>query len=154
MGRHSWNRVGHAFFKARMRVEGGVRRRGVGPLTYFADFYNADSGTLPALLILELLGKSGRTLAELLGPYRSHYFISGEINSEVKDQHGRIEAIRALHRDADITELDGLSIDYPDWHFNVRSSNTEPLLRLCLESLVSPAHMETKRDELLALIRG
>ena len=148
------NRVGHAFFKARMRVEGGVFGGEVSGHYYFADFYNADSGTLPALLILELLGKSGRTLAELLEPYRSRYFISGEINSEVADPAGRIEAIRALYPDAEISELDGLSIDYEDWHFNVRSSNTEPLLRLCLESLVSPAHMQSKRDALLTLIRG
>ena len=147
------NRVGHAFFKARMREEGGVFGGEVSGHYYFADFYAADSGTLPALLILELLGRSGRTLAELLEPYRSRYFISGEINSEVADPAGRIAAIRARHADAEITELDGLSVDYDDWHFNVRTSNTEPLLRLCLESLVSEADMEAKRDELLALIR-
>jgi phosphomannomutase len=147
------NRVGHAFFKARMREEGGVFGGEVSGHFYFAGFYNADSGTLPALLILELLGKSGRTLAELLAPYRSRYFISGEINSEVADPAGRIEAIRARYGDAEITELDGLSADYDDWHFNVRMSNTEPLLRLCLESLVSRADMEAKRDEVLALIR-
>ena len=147
------NRVGHAYFKARMREEGGVFGGEVSGHYYFADFYAADSGTLPALLILELLGRSGRTLAELLEPYRSLYFISGEINSEVADPAGRIAAIRARHADAEITELDGLSVDYDDWHFNVRMSNTEPLLRLCLESLVSEADMEAKRDELLALIR-
>ena len=153
-GRALVNRVGHAFFKARMRAEGGAFGGEVSGHYYFADFFNADSGTLPALLILELLGKSGRTLAELLEPYRSHYFVSGEINSEVSDQQARIEAIRARYGDAQTTELDGLSIDYADWHFNVRPSNTEPLLRLCLESLVSPTHMEAKRDEVLSLIRG
>ena len=121
---------------------------------YFADFYNADSGTLPALLILELLGKRQTTLAELLEPYRSRYFISGEINSEVADPAAKIEEIRARYADAEITELDGISVDYEDWHFNVRPSNTEPLLRLCLESLVSRADMERRRDEVLALIRG
>jgi phosphomannomutase len=148
------NRVGHAFFKTRMRDEGSVFGGEVSGHYYFADFYNADSGTLPALLILELLGKSGKTLAELLEPYRSRYFISGEINSEVDDQAGRIEAIRARYRDAEISELDGISIDYADWHFNVRASNTEPLLRLCLESLVSTEHMGARRDEVLSLIRG
>jgi phosphomannomutase len=148
------NRVGHAFFKTRMRAEGGVFGGEVSGHYYFADFYNADSGTLPALLILELLGKRGKTLAELLEPYRSRYFISGEINSEVDDQAARIEAIRARYADAEITELDGLSVDYDDWHFNVRPSNTEPLLRLCLESLVSAEDMAAKRDEVLALIRG
>ena len=137
-----------------MREEGGVFGGEVSGHYYFADFYNADSGTLPALLILELLGRTGRTLAELLEPYRSRYFISGEINSEVADQAAKIEEIRARYADAEITELDGISIDYDDWHFNVRPSNTEPLLRLCLESLVSREHMEAKRDEVLGLIRS
>jgi phosphomannomutase len=148
------NRVGHAFFKTRMREQGGVFGGEVSGHYYFADFYNADSGTLPALLILELLGKSGRTLAELLAPYRSRYFISGEINSKVEDQQAKLEQIRARYGDAEISELDGISIDYRDWHFNVRPSNTEPLLRLCLESLVSRAHMERKRDEVLSVIRS
>jgi phosphomannomutase len=153
-GRALVNRVGHAFFKARMRAEGGVFGGEVSGHYYFADFYNADSGTLPALLILELLGKTGKTLAQLLAPYRSRYFISGEINSEVSDQAGKLDAIRARHSGARISELDGVSVDYDDWHFNVRPSNTEPLLRLCLESLVSREHMEAKRDEVLALIRS
>ncbi len=148
------NRVGHAFFKRRMREEGGVFGGEVSGHYYFADFYNADSGTLPALLILELLGRSGGTLAELLEPYRSRYFISGEINSEVSDQQAKLDEIRARYRDAEIGELDGVSVDYEDWHFNVRPSNTEPLLRLCLESLVSAEHMAAKRDELLSLIRS
>jgi phosphomannomutase len=148
------NRVGHAFFKTRMRERASAFGGEVSGHYYFADFYNADSGTLPALLILELLGKTGRTLADLLAPYRSRYFISGEINSEVDDQQAKMEELRARYADADIGELDGISIDYDDWHFNVRPSNTEPLLRLCLESLVSPGHMEAKRDEVLALIRG
>jgi len=148
------NRVGHAFFKRRMREEGGVFGGEVSGHYYFAGFYNADSGTLPALLILELLGKSGRTLAELLEPYRSRYFISGEINSEVSDQAAKLDEIRSRYGDAEIGELDGVSVDYTDWHFNVRPSNTEPLLRLCLESLVSAEHMAAKRDELLSLIRS
>ena len=148
------NRVGHAFFKSRMREEGGAFGGEVSGHYYFADFYNADSGTLPALLILQLLGTSGRTLAELLEPYRSRYFISGEINSEVADPEAKLDEIRARYADAEIGELDGVSVDYEDWHFNVRPSNTEPLLRLCLESLVSREHMEAKRDEVLSLIRG
>ena len=153
-GRALANRVGHAFFKARMRAEGGVFGGEVSGHYYFADFYNADSGTLPALLILELLGKREATLEELLEPYRSRYFLSGEINSAVADPAGRMHALRERYADAEITELDGVSIDYPDWHCNVRPSNTEPLLRLCLESLVSPEHMEEHRDEVLTLIRG
>jgi len=153
-GRALVNRVGHAFFKTRMREEGGQFGGEVSGHYYFADFYNADSGTLPALLVLELLGKSGRTLAELLEPYRSTYFLSGEINSEVNDPRGRMEEIRRRYANAAITQLDGVSIDYEDWHFNVRASNTEPFLRLCLESLVSREHMEARRDEVLSLIRG
>ena len=91
---------------------------------------------------------------ELLAPYRSRYFISGEINSEVADPAAKMEELRARYGDGRISELDGISVDYDDWHFNVRPSNTEPLLRLCLESLVSAEHMAAKRDELLALIRG
>jgi len=153
-GRALVNRVGHAFFKARMREEGGAFGGEVSGHYYFADFFNADSGTLPALLILELLGNSGRTLAELLRPYRSRYFLSGEINSEVADAAAKLDEIRARYADARVGELDGISIDYDDWHFNVRPSNTEPLLRLCLESLVSREHMEARRDEVLGLIRG
>src|SRR5205085_12288204 len=109
---------------------------------------------LPALLILELLGRKGVRMSELLAPYRSKYFISGEINSEVEDPAARMAAIKERYADADQRELDGISIDYDDWHFNVRPSNTEPLLRLCLESLVSREDMERRRDEVLELIRS
>jgi phosphomannomutase len=153
-GRALVNRVGHAFFKTRMRDEGGVFGGEVSGHYYFADFYNADSGTIPALLILELLGQTGKTMSELLRPYREKYFISGEINSEVDDQAAKMAAIKERYADADQRELDGISIDYEDWHFNVRPSNTEPLLRLTLESLVSQEDMEAKRDEVLALIRS
>ena len=138
-GRALINRVGHAFFKTRMRDEGGEFGGEVSGHYYFKAFYNADSGTIPALLILELLSKRDTTLAELLREYRSTYFISGEINSTVADQQAKMDEIKALHADATITELDGISVDYEDWHFNVRPSNTEPLLRLNLESLVSQA---------------
>jgi phosphomannomutase len=148
------NRVGHAFFKTRMRSEGAVFGGEVSGHYYFRDFYCADSGTLPALLILELLSTRGVTMAQLLEPYRSTYFISGEINSEVSDQQGKLDAIAERYADGRRTDLDGISIDYDDWHFNVRSSNTEPLLRLCLESLRSPEHMAEKRDEVLGLIRS
>jgi phosphomannomutase len=121
---------------------------------YFRDFWNADSGTIPALLMLELLSKDGRTIGELMEEFRSRYFISGEINSEVADQAGKLDEIRSRYSDGEIAELDGVSVDYPDWHFNVRPSNTEPLLRLNLESLISREDMERRRDEVLGLIRG
>jgi phosphomannomutase len=152
------NRVGHAFFKSRMREEGSLFGGEVSGHYYFRDFYCADSGTLPALLILEHLSRpaeDGRllSLSELLGPYRERYFISGEINSEVADQQAKMDELAEHYADARQERLDGISIDYEDWHFNVRPSNTEPLLRLCLESLRSHEDMERRRDEVLALIR-
>jgi phosphomannomutase len=148
------NRVGHAFFKTRMRDEGAIFGGEVSGHYYFHDFYNADSGSVPALLVLEKLSVEGKRLSELLEPYRSSYFISGEINSEVADGAARMAALEERYADARISHLDGVSIDYDDWHFNVRTSNTEPLLRLCLESLVSHEDMERHRDEVLDLIRS
>lgn len=148
------NRVGHAFFKTRMRDEGAIFGGEVSGHYYFHDFYNADSGTVPALLILEKLSQEGRRMSELLAPYRNTYFISGEINSEVIDAQAKMAELERRHADARITHVDGLSIDYADWHFNVRPSNTEPLLRLTLESLVSREDMQRRRDEVLGLIRS
>jgi phosphomannomutase len=153
-GRSDLSRVGHAFFKARMREEDAAFGGEVSGHYYFRDFWNADSGTIPALLMLELLSKDGRTIGELMEEFRSKYFISGEINSEVDDQAAKLDQIRERYADGEVTELDGVSVDYPEWHFNVRPSNTEPLLRLNLESLVSREDMERRRDELLGLIRG
>jgi phosphomannomutase len=153
-GRSGLSRVGHAFFKARMREEDAAFGGEVSGHYYFRDFWNADSGTIPALLMLELLSKDGRTIGELMSEFRSRYFISGEINSEVADQTAKLDEIRERYADGEITELDGVSVDYEDWHFNVRPSNTEPLLRLNLESLVSREDMERRRDEVLGLIRG
>jgi phosphomannomutase len=153
-GRSNLSRVGHAFFKARMREEHAAFGGEVSGHYYFRDFWNADSGTIPALLMLELLSNDGRTIGELMGEFRSKYFISGEINSEVAGQAAKLEEIRARYGDGKICELDGVSVDYDDWHFNVRPSNTEPLLRLNLESLISREDMEGRRDEVLGLIRG
>jgi phosphomannomutase len=148
------NRVGHAFFKTRMRDEGAIFGGEVSGHYYFHDFYNADSGSVPALLILEKLSVEGARMSELLAPYRSRYFISGEVNSEVADQAGKMRAIEERYADGRISHVDGISVDYDDWHFNVRPSNTEPLLRLTLESLVAQEDMERRRDEVLALIRS
>jgi phosphomannomutase len=148
------NRVGHAFFKTRMRDEGAIFGGEVSGHYYFHDFYNADSGTIPALLILEKLSVEGKKMSELLEPYRSKYFISGEINSEVADGAAKMREIEERYADAQISHVDGVSVDYEDWHFNVRPSNTEPLLRLTLESLVSEEDMERRRDEVLGVIRG
>ena len=153
-GRALMNRVGHAFFKTRLREEGAAFGGEVSGHYYFRDFYCADSGAIPALLVLELLSTRGQTMSELLAPYHERYFISGEINSEVDDQDAKVEEIAERYADAEQGRLDGISIDYDDWHFNVRGSNTEPLLRLNLESLVSEEHMAEKRDEVLGLIRA
>jgi phosphomannomutase len=148
------NRVGHAFFKIGMREHDAAFGGEVSGHYYFRDFWCADSGTIPALLVLELMSVEGRPLSELVGEYRERYFISGEINSEVADQDAKMRELAERNPDAEISWLDGISVDYPEWHFNVRPSNTEPLLRLNLESLVSREHMEKKRDEVLELIRS
>ena len=153
-GKALMNRVGHAFFKTRMRDTGAVFGGEVSGHYYFRDFYCADSGTLPALLILELLSKEGKPLSELLGALREAYFISGEINSEVEDPEGKMRELADRYSSGEVTELDGVSVDFEDWHFNVRPSNTEPLLRLNLESLMSEDHMAEKRDEVLGIIRS
>jgi phosphomannomutase len=121
---------------------------------YFRDFWCADSGTIPALLVLELLSLGGKSLAELVAGYRERYFISGEINSEVEDQEAKMRELAERYADGEVSWLDGVSVDYPEWHFNVRPSNTEPLLRLNLESLVSEEDMAERRDEVLGLIRS
>ncbi len=151
------NRVGHAFFKTRMRDEGAIFGGEVSGHYYFHDFYNADSGTLPALLVLEKLSVEGKKMSELLEPFKAKYFISGEINSEVSDGPAKMAELEEHYGSqpgATVTHVDGVSIDFEDWHFNVRPSNTEPLLRLTLESLVSEADMEAKRDEVLGRIRA
>jgi phosphomannomutase len=155
-GRALMNRVGHAFIKRRMREEDAIFGGEVTGHYYFRDFYYADNGLIPALLILELMSKKNRSLYDLLQPFRERYFISGEINTKLASMQEvpqKLAAIEAHYTDAALAHMDGLSVDYPDWHFNLRPSNTEPLLRLNLEA-TSPVLMETKRDEVLALIRG
>lgn len=150
------NRVGHAFFKRRMREEGAIFGGEVTGHYYFRDNFYADNGFVPALLILELMSKKGQTLAELLAPLREKYFISGEINTKLADmrlQQEKIDGLAARYSDGNVYMLDGISAEFPDWHFNVRASNTEPLLRLNLEAL-TPELMEQKRDEVLAFIRS
>ncbi len=148
------NRVGHAFFKIGMREHSAAFGGEVSGHYYFRDFWCADSGTIPALLVLELLSGETRPMSDLLGEFRARYFISGEINSEVADPDAKLRELAERYHDAQISWLDGVSVDYPEWHFNVRPSNTEPLLRLNLESLVSREDMEQRRDEVLAIIRS
>jgi phosphomannomutase len=148
------NRVGHAFFKIGMREHDAAFGGEVSGHYYFREFWCADSGTIPALLVLELLSVEGKALSELVGEYRERYFISGEINSEVADQEAKMRELAERFSDGGVSWLDGVSVDYPEWHFNVRPSNTEPLLRLNLESLASREDMERKRDQVLEIIRA
>jgi phosphomannomutase len=150
------NRVGHAFFKRRMRETNAIFGGEVTGHYYFRDNFYADNGFIPALLILELMSKKGLSLRDLLEPLRRQYFISGEINTKLASMDlvpAKLAAIAARYADGTQYRLDGISVEYPDWHFNVRPSNTEPLLRLNLEAK-TPTQMAEKRDELLALIRG
>jgi phosphomannomutase len=146
-------RVGHAFIKRRMAEEGALFGGEVTGHYYFQDFNYADSGIVPSLLILEMLSTSGQRMSELLAPLEAKYIISGEINSTVADAPAKMRELAQRYADGKVEQLDGISVTYPTWHFNVRASNTEPLLRLNLEAL-SRAEMEQKRDELLAIIRG
>ena len=150
------NRVGHAFFKRRMRETNGIFGGEVTGHYYFRDNFYADNGFIPALLILELMSKKGQSLHDLLRPLASKYFISGEINTTLKSMAevpSKLDEIAAQYADGQQYTLDGLSVEYPDWHFNVRPSNTEPLLRLNLEA-TTPELMAKRRDEVLALIRS
>lgn len=149
------NRVGHAFIKRRMREDNAIFGGEVTGHYYFRDFYYADNGFIPALLILELMSRKKMTLAELIAPLRAKYFISGEVNTRVSDMATvglRLKDLAQRYHDGHTYHLDGFSAEFPDWHFNVRGSNTEPMLRLNLEA-TTPQLMAQKRDEVLAIIR-
>jgi phosphomannomutase len=148
------NRVGHAFIKERMRKEGALFGGEVSGHYYFRDFNQADSGTIPALLMLELVSKRGKPLSEILQPFRERYFITGELNTPVPDVALKLQELKEhFAADGEVSHLDGISVTAKDWHMNVRPSNTEPLLRLNLEALDREL-MERKRDEALAVIQG
>ncbi len=146
------NRVGHAYIKHRMRKDDAIFGGEVSAHYYFRDFSQADSGVVPFLVMLELISKRGQKLSEILAPYRERFFLTGEINTPVADVPAKLQEIEERYADGRVTHLDGISVDYEDWHFNVRPSNTEPLLRLNLEA-GSQEQMEEKRDEVLDLIR-
>jgi phosphomannomutase len=147
------NRVGHAFIKQRMREVDAVFAGEVSAHYYFRDFSQADSGTVPFLLMCELVSRHGK-LSEALKPFHVKHFITGEINTPVADVPAKLQELEErFGRDGRVTHLDGLSVDFDDWHFNVRPSNTEPLLRLNLEAS-SQAQLDEKRDEVLGVIRN
>jgi phosphomannomutase len=148
------NRVGHAFIKHRMRKEGAAFGGEVSGHYYFRDFSQADSGVVPFLLMLELVSKKRRKLSEILARFRERYFITGELNTPVRDVALKLQELKErFGTEGTVSHLDGLSVDAADWHMNVRPSNTEPLLRLNLEAR-SEELMERKRDEVLDVIRG
>jgi phosphomannomutase len=155
-GRALMNRVGHAFIKRRMREEDGIFGGEVTGHYYFRDNFYADNGFIPALMILELMSKKGMSLRDLLKPLREKYFISGEINTKVPNMQLVADKLDRLAREyahGNVYRIDGVSVEFDDWHFNVRASNTEPLIRLNLEGL-TPEIMEKRRDEILGIIRG
>jgi phosphomannomutase len=148
------NRVGHAFIKLRMREDEAVFGGEVSGHYYFRDFYQADSGVIPFLLMLDLVSRRGQKLSEILRPYRERYFITGELNTPVSDVAVKLQELKeGFASQGEISHLDGISVDAEEWHFNVRPSNTEPLLRLNLEAR-SKELMEQKRDEVLDVIRA
>jgi phosphomannomutase len=148
------NRVGHAYIKHRMRQEGAAFGGEVSGHYYFREFSQADSGVVPFLLMLELIAKEGRKLSQILEPFRSRYFITGELNTPVADVALKLQELKERYAsEGEVSHLDGISVTAPDWHFNVRPSNTEPLLRLNLEAR-SQELMDRKRDEVLGVIRG
>ncbi len=148
------NRVGHAFIKHRMRAEDAAFGGEVSGHYYFRDFCQADSGVVPFLLMLEIVSRKGQKLSEILRPYRERYFITGELNTPVPDVPLKLQELKERFApEGRISHLDGISVDAEDWHFNVRPSNTEPLLRLNLEAR-SRELMERKRDEVLEVIGG
>ena len=145
------SRVGHAFIKNQMRENDAVFAGELSGHYYFKENFTAESQGLAMVKLTNLIKKSGKRVSELVAPLRRYAF-SGEINSKVSDVSGILEQIRQKYADGKLVELDGISVDYPDWHFNIRASNTEPLLRLIVEGKTQKL-MEEKRDELLALIR-
>ena len=148
------SRVGHAFIKVAIKESGGVFAGEVSGHYYFGEFYGVDTGILPALLVIQLVSRSGTTLHELLKPLREKYFITGEINSPVPDVALKLQTLKDRYGPgARISHLDGITIEHDTWRFNVRPSNTEPLLRLNLEAQ-SEAEMIERRDEVLGVIRA
>ena len=152
-GRPLMSRVGHAFIKQQMRETDALFAGELSGHYYFKDNFYTESSALVAILVANLVSQTGRPLSELVKPIK-RYFAGGEINSEVHDTKAVLQKLRTKYAgQGKVIELDGFSVEFPDWWFNVRSSNTEPLIRLNLEAKTQ-AQMAQKRDEILALIRG
>jgi phosphomannomutase len=145
-------RVGHSFIKKIMAETGAVFGGEHSGHYYFRDHYNADSGLVASMVVMDQMSKAGKPLSELLQPLR-RYAASGEINLEVEDKAAAIERVTAAFADGRQDRLDGLTVEYDDWWFNVRPSNTEPLLRVNVEAR-TPEMLEEKMASVLAVIRG
>lgn len=146
------SRVGHAFIKQQMRENNALFAGELSGHYYFKDNFTAESASLAVLSLANIVSKSDKPLSELIAPLRK-YFPSGEINTRVsRDPQEVLKEIKAAFADGHVFELDGVSVEYPTWWFNVRCSNTEPLVRLNLEAINEPL-MQQKRDEVLAIIR-
>jgi phosphomannomutase len=144
-------KAGHAFIKDRMRKEDAVFAGEMSAHYYFKDYWYADCGMIPFVMMLEILSVSGRKLSEILSPMTNKYFVSGEINNEVKDIPALLAEAENKYSDGKIDKTDGLGVEYSSWRFNLRGSNTEPKIRLNVES-TDKKLMEQKRDEILSLI--
>jgi len=150
-GKPMMSRVGHAFIKQQMRENNGIFAGELSGHYYFRDNYYTESSAMATICVANIVSRSDKPLSELIKPIK-RYFASGEINSEVKDAASVLDALKEKYSDGRFFQLDGVSFEYKDWWFNVRSSNTEPLVRLNLEAK-SQKLMEQKRDEILAIIR-
>lgn len=149
-------RVGHSFIKPTMMKQNAIFGGEGSGHYYFRDFFYADSGIIPALILTEILSKTREKLSTLLLPFEKKYFLSEEVNIEIKnnDADTKIDAIRQRYQQsATVNDLDGLSVEFNDWHFNLRKSNTEPLIRLNLEAKSSQL-MTTKLAEITKLLRS
>ncbi|MCG8415278.1 MAG: phosphomannomutase, partial [Pseudomonadales bacterium] len=148
--------TGHAFIKERMRAEDAVYGGEMSAHHYFRDFFYCDSGMVPWLLVLELMCKENKSLSQLVGERMQAFPASGEINNTIEDPSALIETIEQKYSAAAerIDHTDGLSMDFSEWRFNVRMSNTEPVVRLNVESRGDTALMQAKTAELLAIIKA
>lgn len=152
-GKDIINKSGHAFIKERMRKDNVVFGGEMSAHYYFRDYFYCDNGLIPFVMMLEFLSTQEKSLSEIMTEmFWNKYFVSGEINSEVSDVKSKITEAKEKYSDGTIDEIDGVSIEFPDWRFNLRGSNTEPVIRLNVEAK-SKELMERKRDELLELIR-
>jgi phosphomannomutase len=145
---------GHAFIKEKMREVNSIYGGEMSAHHYFRNNAYSDSGMIPFLLVMQLMAEEGKTLSELVGEMIKKYPCSGEINTTLEDPKAKIEEIKAKYTDGILDELDGVSVEYDTWRFNVRMSNTEPLLRLNVESKGDVELMKSKTNELLELIRN